>query len=85
MRDLKSLHGKKIDYFGDDVNMVSKYPSPKGVFIFSYETHKGEHSEIDKFYIIHEDKNGNEVERFDATAKSVTKIKWTNTKGQLND
>ena len=72
--DLRDKNDCEIAFFNDDTIRVTY--RPKGKYIFKHEQYSGENSLIDRFFIIHIDDNGEEIERWNALSSTVTFIKW---------
>ncbi len=75
--NMKDYDGWEIDHFNNDEACITTSPNKDCKFILHHEIYRGEYSEVDKFYILHLDINGIELNRFDAMGKTVNSIFWS--------
>lgn len=76
MKTLKDYNGREIKYFNDDNAQISYFPNGNCKFILQIESHSDEYEVVNKIFILHLDRIGNEIERWDALSPSITRIAW---------
>lgn len=76
MKTMIEMHGREVEGFNNDNEQVSYRPAKNEKFILQVEILNGQFAIFHKVYILHIDKNGNEIGRFDAMSTSVTSIIW---------
>jgi hypothetical protein len=76
MKNLKEYDKSEIAFFNNDNAQVSYKPLDGCKFTLWWEVYDGEYNGVDKFFIVHTDKDGKEIERWNAMSDSVTYIKW---------
>ena len=77
INSLKEMSCKEIEYVSFEEHW-SLSPKDGEKLIFTYEVYRGEFSDIDLFFIVHLDKNFNEIARYNYTRNQIQQIKWKN-------